>query len=163
LQGTFILSQIAIIMAKTKIPTGAAGVTQLTELSKLIGTTDETQRKVFADGKFNLKDDLTHLIGLVFGAVTGIEGAGDALKTELPDATATQLQAVKAAFAGELATANAHTKYTHAEIFSGLICLVQEIKNAGKAEGIIEGRKAILNELKTGGNLDLLYAAEIGK
>jgi hypothetical protein len=147
--------------AKAKIPTGAAGIKELTELSKLIGTTDETQRKVFADGKFNLKDDLTHLIGLVFGAVTGIEGAGDALKTELPDATVAQLQTVKAAYAAELTTANAHTKYTHGEIFSGLICLVQEIKNAGKAEGITEGRKAILKELKEGANLDLLYAAEV--
>ena len=150
-------------MAKAKIPTGAASIQQATELAKLTGTADETQRKVFADGKFELKDDLTHLIGLVFGAVTGIEGAGDALKVELPDANVAQLQSIKAAYANELATAHPHTKYTHGEIFSGLICLVQEIKNAGKAEGITEGRKAILKELAGGASLELLYAAEVGE
>jgi hypothetical protein len=138
-----------------------AGNKETREASGLLGRFVNLIYAVLKDGKIKI-DDLTKALPVVLGAKPGIDGI-NLVPTENANMAIPEKDEIKADFKNELSDVPEQDADDWSRVFDGGMAAYRLGQRAGKKEGIEEGRKAILKELAGGANLELLYAAEIGK
>lgn len=131
------------------------------EASGLLGRLVNLIYAVKKDGKINL-EDATKALPIIFGAKPAIDGIG-LVPAENINMAIPQKDEIKADFKIELKDVPEQDADDWSRVYDGGMAAYRLGQRAGKKEGIAEGRKAILQELAAGANLELLYSTEVGE